>query len=154
MARAPEHLVVDDGTPGRLLSIGDLVVGDRVRQTVAFGPELQQAFSLLARDDAPVHGDGTFARSRGYDAPIVQGLSVTSRFSRLIGMYLPGHAAVVESLSFKFRRPVYQGATVDLEVEVERLQPVLHIARLQLRASVGMQPCVVGQAQCLLRVTS
>jgi acyl dehydratase len=151
MQRAAEHLVVEDGTPGRLLTVSDLVVGDRVQQSVTFGPSLRQAFSQLAQDGAPVHGNASFARSRGYAAPILQGLCVTSRFSRLIGMYLPGEAAVVESLSFKFRKPVYQDATVIFEVEVERLQPAIRVARLRLSASVDGQPCIAGQAQCLLR---
>src|SRR4051812_1940746 len=96
--RAPQLLVVDDGTPGRLLSIGDIVVGDSVQQVVAFTADLRDAFGRLGRDDAPVHGDAAFARARGFDAPIVQGLCVTTRFSRLVGMYLPGQSAVLESV--------------------------------------------------------
>lgn len=147
----PQQLVVDDHTPGRLLSIADLAAGDEVVQSVTFDTALRQAFGLLARDGAPVHADPEFARARGFEAPIVQGLCVTSRFSRLIGMYLPGESAVLESLAFKFRKPVLHDATVHYSVTVSRIQAALQIVRLELSASVEGQPCVQGQAQCLLR---
>lgn len=151
MPREPQTLVVDDGTPGRLLSIGDIVVGDAVRQTVAFTPELRDAFHVLGRDDAPVHGDVAFARARGFDAPIVQGLCVSTRFSRLIGMYLPGQSAVLEGVSFKYRRPVAQDAQVMFTATVSRVQAALRVVRLDLLASIDGRTCITGEAQCLLR---
>lgn len=152
MARGqPEQLVVMDDTPGRLLAAADLVVGDSVSQAVSFTPAMREAFGVLARDGAPVHADAAFARARGYDAPILQGMCVTTRFSRLIGMYLPGESAVVESLSFKFRKPVYADATVQFTVTITRLLPALRVARLQLAASVAGEPCIAGEAQCVLR---
>ena len=147
----PERLVIDDATPGRLLAVADLCVGDSVLQVVRFDQDLREAFGRVANDGAPVHADPAFARARGFEAPIIQGLCVTTRFSRLIGMYLPGQSAVVESLSFKFRRPVYQDQAVEFTAVVARVMAPLRVVRLNLRAAVAGTTCVVGEAQCLVR---
>lgn len=149
----PRHLVVEDSTPSRLLAISELQVADSVSQAVTFTTELREAFHQLANDNAPVHGDADFARARGYHAPILQGLCVTSRFSRLIGMYLPGESAVVESLTFKFRKPVYEGRLVEYRVEVTRMLRALQVVRLRLTVESDGQLCIEGEAQCLLRKT-
>lgn len=150
-ARKPYHIIVDDSTPSRLLAIADLTVGDSVSQSVTFVEELREAFHTLANDSAPFHVNAEFARARGYDEPILQGLCVTARFSRLIGMYLPGESAVVESLTFKFRKPVYAGRQVEYRVEVDRILRALRVARLKLTVTSEDQLCISGEAQCLLR---
>ncbi len=147
------HLVVDDSTPSRLLAFSELCVGDSVSQVITFTTELREAFHQLARDNAPIHGNVDFARARGYDGPILQGLCVTSRFSRLIGMYLPGESAVVESFTFKFRKPVYEGRLIEYRVEVMRMLNALQVVRLRLTVESEGQLCIEGEAQCLLRKT-
>lgn len=147
------HLVVDDSTPSRLLAFSELHVGDSVSQVITFTTELRKAFHQLARDNAPVHEDADFARARGYDGPILQGLCVTSRFSRLIGMYLPGEGAVVQSFTFKFRKPVYEGRLIEYRVEVMRMLHALQVVRLRLTVESDGQLCIEGEAQCLLRKT-
>ena len=150
-AIGPCHLSVDDSTPSRLLVISELHLGDSVSQCVTFTTEMREAFYQLAKDSAPVHENADFALASGYDGPILQGLCVTSRFSRLIGMYLPGQSAVIESLNFKFRKPVYEGATLDYRVVVARVLPAFHVARLRLTLESDGQLCIEGEAQCLLR---
>ena len=66
-------------------------------------------------------------------------------------MYMPGEAAIVESLEFKFRRPVYEGLPIDYKVEVVRIMEALRVIRLKLTAACAGQLCVVGEAQCVLR---
>lgn len=150
-APQPRHLMVDESTPGRLLTIADLAVGDSVSQTITFTAELREAFHTLVNDSAPIHRDAKFARARGYDHPILQGLCVASRFSRLMGMYLPGENAVVESLTFKFRKPVYEGRPVEYRVEVVRIMRALRVVRLKLTVISDDQLCTSAEAQCLLR---
>ena len=146
-----QHMVVDDSTPGRHLAINDLAVGDSVSQHVVFSADARRAFSVLANDSAPVHDSARFARARGFDEPIIQGLCVVSRFSRLIGMYLPGEAAVLESLSFKFRKPVYERCELLYRAEVTRVLSVVHVVRLKLLVESGGVVCIAGEAQCLVR---
>lgn len=149
-ALQPCHMVVHESTPSRLLAINDLTVGDSVSQSVTFTLEMREAFHALSNDSAPLHGNAEFARARGYKDPILQGLCVTSRFSRLIGMYLPGEGAVIESLAFKFRKPIYAGRLVEYRVEVVRMMQALRVTRLKLTVKSDDQLCISGEAQCLL----
>jgi 3-hydroxybutyryl-CoA dehydratase len=143
--------MVDDLTPSRFLDIQSIQIGDKVSQKVAFTTKLIDGFSVTANDNALIHTNNEFALSVGLEAPIIQGLCVTSRFSRLIGMYLPGEGSLVESLTFKFRKPLYLGSTVNFHVEVIRILTVVRVIKLSLIAEIDGVLHVEGGAQCLMR---
>ncbi|WP_271613714.1 MaoC/PaaZ C-terminal domain-containing protein [Bradyrhizobium sp. CCBAU 51627] len=142
------HLEVTDETPPRALLIDDLSVGDRVVQKVVFDTEKHKAFACLARDSAPVHDDVDFARRRGFDAPIIQGLAVVSRFSRLMGMYLPGEHAVLQRTEFKFHQPVYADKELLYSCEVKRIVKPLRVVLLAVAVTADGIDRVTGQCQC------
>lgn len=149
--RAPSKLIVDETTPGRLLTIADLTIGDCVEQSFVFTARHRDAFAKVANDRAPVHEDDRFAHAHGFQGTIIQGLCVSTRFSRLIGMYLPGEHAILETISLKYRLPTYEGMLLHYSAEISRLLPSLRVARLALsvRSSAGTH--VLGEAQCLVR---
>lgn len=151
MARAPAVMVVDDDTPGRTLVVGDMVIGDAAEQRFAFDAAARAAFARLANDRAPVHGDDRFAADRGFDGQIIQGLCVSSRFSRLIGMYLPGQHAILESIALKYRRPTFENQPIIFRAEVVRVLAPLKVVRLSLSAHSDLGLHIEGEAQCLLR---
>jgi acyl dehydratase len=144
-------LIVDDLTPCRFLDIQSLQIGDKVSQKVIFTTKLTEGFSVTANDSALIHGSNEFAKSVGFEGPIIQGLCVTTRFSRLIGMYLPGEGSLVESLTFKFRKPLYFGSTVNFHVEVIRILNAMRVIKLSLMAEIDGVIYIEGEAQCLLR---
>lgn len=143
-------LDVTDETPARTLGIDDLVQGHQVQQRVRFDAEMLETFGRLARDRAPVHIDAAFAKERGFDAPIVQGLALASRFSRLIGMYLPGEHAVLETIELRYRRPVYAGRDLVYSVMVERVFRPLRAVTLALAIADDGVTHVDGHARCRL----
>lgn len=149
--RQPAILVVDDSTPSQAFKISDLISGDAVEQRFAFDGEQRRAFSVVANDRAPVHNDARFAHTHGFSGPVIQGLCVSTRFSRLIGMYLPGELAILESVSLKYRQPTYEGQKLTFRAEVIRLLPVMNVVRLALSASSEQGVHVSGEAQCLIR---
>lgn len=149
--RAPELLVVDDGSPGRTLTIRDIVVGDAVEQTFAFDRAARDAFRVVANDRAPVHEDDRFAHARGFGGTIIQGMCVSTRFSRLIGMYLPGQHAILETIALKFRHPTFEGQPIRFRAEVVRLLPPMRVVRMALSAMSEDAVHVSGEAQCLIR---
>ena len=144
-------LVVDDATPGRTLRIDDILVGDTVEQRYVFDPEARAAFSCVANDRAPVHNDERFAHVHGFQGPIIQGLCVTTRFSRLIGMYLPGEYAILERVGFKFRHPTYERQALLFRVEVTRILRPMRVAVLALSLRSDAAVHISGEAQCLVR---
>jgi len=144
-------LDVTDQTPSRALTIADIAVGDAVTQTVVFDASKREAFSAFANDRAPVHDDPRFARAAGFSGPIIQGLAVASRFSRLIGMYLPGEHAILERVEFKYKRPVYADVPLLYKAVVERVFRPMRVIKLDLSVSIDGEERVTGKAQCLLR---
>jgi len=141
---------VTSETPSRALTIDDIAVGDMVVQSVVFDVEKYAALACLARDRAPVHDDQVFASQRRFDAPVIQGLAVASRFSRLMDMYLPGERAILERVEFKYHRPVYANRNLLYCCRVHRVLKPLRVVGLTLSVSVDSVDHVTGQCQCLI----
>ncbi|MDA7946905.1 MAG: hypothetical protein MPJ78_05460 [Hyphomicrobiaceae bacterium] len=144
-------LIVNDSSPSRDLLIGDLSIGDAVEQTYTFDAHARRAFSQVANDRAPVHMDDRFAGDQGFRGQIIQGLCVSTRFSRLIGMYLPGEHAILEGINLQYRLPTYEGQTLVYRTEVIRLLKPMKVVRLGLSVKSAQGLHVDGEAQCIVR---
>ena len=66
-------------------------------------------FSKLSGDYNPVHCDSDFAKSKGFDSPIVYGLLLSSQMSRLIGQELPDQNAILTGVQIDFIKPSFPG---------------------------------------------
>ena len=144
-------LTVTDDTPSRRLRVDEITIGDSVSQHVTFTDEMLRAFGGVANDRAPIHNDPRFARAAKFDAPIVQGLALSTRFSRLIGMYLPGEGAILEKLELKYRQPTYVGQPLIYRCVVSRVLRPAAVVQLSLAITSGSNDHVTGQCQCLVR---
>jgi 3-hydroxybutyryl-CoA dehydratase len=144
-------LTVTDDTPSRRLEVGEIEIGDSVIQHVTFTAEMMRSFAAVANDRAPIHSNPDFARAAKFDAPIVQGLALSTRFSRLIGMYLPGEGAILEKLELKYRQPTYVGQSLIYCCVVSRVLRPARVVQLQLAIAADGNDHVTGQCQCLVR---
>jgi 3-hydroxybutyryl-CoA dehydratase len=151
MPRQPQLLTVTDETAGRILTVDEIVVGDAVEQSFAFNRTARDAFDVVANDRAPVHGDERFASDKGFDGPIIQGFCVATRFSRLIGMYLPGEHAILESIHLKYRRPTYEKQILVFRATITRILRPMRVVKLNLLAGSDAGEHLIGEAQCLVR---
>jgi 3-hydroxybutyryl-CoA dehydratase len=142
---------VDDDTPSRALRFDEIEVGQAVVQRVVFDAEALDHFRHLAKDRAPVHEDARFARTAGFEDRIVQGLAVSTRFSRLIGMYLPGERAILGSIELAYHRPVYAGRELEYQCTVERLLPPMRVVQMSLSVSMDALTHVSGRCRCVVR---
>jgi 3-hydroxybutyryl-CoA dehydratase len=138
-------------TPPRRLSFADLKAGDEVFEKRCFTYETITAFSAITNDTAPVHNNHDYANTMGFNKIIVQGLLVTSPFSRLIGMYLPGERALLGKIEFKYNRPTYCNQELIYKARIEKMRPPLKIIQLSLCITSNGESHVTGNAQCYLR---
>lgn len=143
---------VTDETPARRLAIDDIAVGDAVAQNLAFDQESLDAFIDLAQDRAGHHVDDLFARTHGLAGRVVHGLLLASRFSRLLGMYLPGENAVIQSLNLNYRAPVAVGQALRYTATVTRVVPSVGAVLLDLLIGGPDSDAVfvTGTSQCVV----
>ena len=144
-------LEVTDDTPSRDRGIAELAIGQSVIQRYTFDAAALQHFNALARDRAPIHHEPARARGAGSEAPIVQGLALASRFSRLIGMYLPGERAILQKIELRYRQPVYADRELVYRCTVARILRAMSVAQLSLAITMDGAEHVTGHCQCLVR---
>jgi acyl dehydratase len=75
----------------------------------SFSASEMRTFSKLSGDYNPVHCDSNFAKSKGFDSPIVYGLLLSSQMSRLIGQELPDQNAILTGVQIDFMKPSFPG---------------------------------------------
>ena len=148
----PLDFEVEASTRPNAYALADLAVGDRCTERWRIDEAASAAFELCSNDTAPVHRDDDHARALGHPRRIVQGMLASLRFSRMLGMFLPGTGSIIMSLSFDYRRPVFIGDTLDFVVAVTHLS-ANGVARLDCTVRRSDEVCVKGRASCLLRTS-
>jgi phosphate acetyltransferase/phosphate butyryltransferase len=146
----PRTLVIDASSTPNDFALADLAVGDSCEERWTVDPSALDAFVACSADRAPVHVDPAFARSLGYPQPIVHGMLTTLRFSRLLGMFLPGTRSVILSLSFDYAQPVFAGETLRYGLTVAQIS-AQGVLRLECSVQRDETVCARGRATCLLR---
>ncbi len=141
-------MLIEDTTPAWNYGFDDLAVGLTVEQVVTFSQCDVELFGELVGDRAAVHFDALHARSMGYSAPIVHGLLISSRFSRLMGMFLPGPLSVIQGLKLSFTQPVSVGVPVNFRVRVKSCSPAVRAVILEMSAEVNGSTAVSAIGTC------
>jgi len=96
------------------LSYNDISIGQQESFMIKITASMVEKFSNLSGDLNPLHMDKEFAESSSFKKQIVHGMLLSSFFSQLIGMKLPGKNALYFSQTLNFRSPCY----IDDEIEV------------------------------------
>lgn len=148
----PHDIHVEASSPPNAFALADLAVGDRCTERWRIDEAASDAFTLASSDTAPLHRDDGHARALGYPGRIVQGMLASLRFSRLLGMFLPGTGSIIMSVSFDYLQPVFAGDTLDFAVAITHLH-ASGVARLDCTVRRNDDLCVRGRASCLLRTS-
>lgn len=118
-------------------------------ETFEIDPEQMDAFRRLSGDDNPLHFDAAFARARGFAGPVVYGGLIVAQVSRLLGNRLPGPGCVWQSLTLKFRRPLYVGQPARLEAELRHAAAQLGVVVLALKVTSEGAVLAEGEAMAM-----
>jgi 3-oxoacyl-[acyl-carrier protein] reductase len=93
------------GSEAAALEFRDITVGDTFELTRAFSEQDVDAFAALSGDFSPLHVDPIYAGESEFGRRVVHGMLLASLFSNLVGMRIPGRAALYLGQELTFRRP-------------------------------------------------
>ena len=83
------------------------VEGMKIEWPFSFSMEDILTFAKLSSDYNPIHVDADFAKSKGFDSPLIYGLLLSSQMSRLIGQELPDKNAILTGIQIDFMQPSF-----------------------------------------------
>lgn len=136
-----------------ILSIEDLTGKEVWEETIEVTEAWIKKFIDLTGDIAPVHTNQEHANAMGYAGKIAHGLLVTSMFSRILGMHLPGKNTVLHQVTTQMKGPVFIGDKLHYTVAVSKLVPSVKTVALSLKV-VNQSGTLInsGEATCLFRM--
>ncbi|KKU51521.1 MAG: hypothetical protein A3A28_00365 [Candidatus Sungbacteria bacterium RIFCSPLOWO2_01_FULL_47_32] len=84
----------------------ELTIGQSYEFTRVIKDTDIKIFSELTGDRNPLHVDSEYARTTQFGGVVAHGMLVSSLFSTLVGMYLPGKYCLYLSQDLQFRNPL------------------------------------------------
>ena len=83
-------------------SYNDIFIGQKESFVIKITESMVQTFGNFSGDLNPLHMDTKFAESSSFKKRIVHGMLLSTFFSQLVGMHLPGKNALYFSQNIKF----------------------------------------------------
>jgi 3-hydroxybutyryl-CoA dehydratase len=85
----------------------EMQVGMEVSFEHTFSLEDLDSFIRLSGDCSPIHTSDAEAKNRGLQSRVLHGLMVSSLYSTLVGVHLPGRHSLFLGCNIDFHLPVY-----------------------------------------------
>ena len=111
----------------------DLKVDQTERFEVTISELMMNNFREISGDVNPLHSDKDFAIKQNFQDKVVFGLLVSSFYSKLIGVYLPGKYALLNSINVDFLKPVYVQDKLYIEGRIVELDNRFKIINIKSR---------------------
>lgn len=102
-----ENINIDDISIGMKASASHLITEDKIK-----------AFAKISEDYNPIHTDEEYAKNSRFGKRVAHGAMVSSFFSSLFAMRLPGPGSIYVSQDTKYQKPVFINDTVMVAIEV------------------------------------
>jgi acyl dehydratase len=134
----------------RVLALGELVRDAQDVVEFSISAQQMQQFAELSGDFNPLHTDGAFARSKGFDGVVVYGALIVAKVSQLIGMRLPGRDGMWASVSLDFRKPLYVDQLAQVEGVVTDVSESTGLVALKLTVRAAGKVLAKGTAEVVV----
>jgi 3-hydroxybutyryl-CoA dehydratase len=100
-------------------------------------------FANFSGDYNPLHMDQNFAKSKNFKNRVCHGMLLSSFFSTLIGMYLPGKNSLYFSQTINFQLPCYVNQKITVSGEVKEIIPSIKTIVLETKIFNDSQDCLI-----------
>jgi acyl dehydratase len=121
--------------------------GDKASITKTFTDDDVRAFAGISLDANPIHLDHDYAAASIFGQRVVHGMLVSSLFSGILGMQLPGEGTIALNISMSWKRPVFIGDEITATVEITNVREDKPIVTTKLTATNAKGEVVIeGEA--------
>ena len=100
------------------LTFKKISVGYSKEFQIKIDSEMLRNFANISGDFNPLHIDPDYAKTTQFKQQVCHGMLLSSYFSKLIGMHIPGKNALYFSQSLNFRSPCFIGDVVTVKGKV------------------------------------
>ena len=133
-------------------SFDEIELGMQKRFKVDISKNMLDVFGRDTGDYNPLHMSEEYASSTSFKKRVCSGMFLSSFFSRLVGMYLPGKHALHISQSLNFVNPCFIGETITVEGKVIDKSAATKIIKLETTITNESGKRIIdGKAQVIVR---
>ena len=133
-------------------SFDEIEIGMQKSFKIFISEDYLDDFAKLSGDDNPLHMNEEYASSTSFKKRVCSGMFLSSFFSTLVGMYLPGKHALHISQSLNFVNPCFIGETITVEGKVIDKSPATKIIKLETTITNESGKRIIdGKAQVIVR---
>lgn len=108
------------------LAWSSYIEGMKLKWSFSFSSEDLLTFAKLSRDFNPIHTDIHFAKRKGFNAPLIYGLLLSSEISRLIGQELPDLDCILTGIQMDFISPGFAGDELEFMAQLTMKSDATH----------------------------
>jgi 3-hydroxybutyryl-CoA dehydratase len=117
----------------------------------SFSIDHMHTFAELSKDYNPLHSDFEFAKSKGFDAPLIHGLLLSSQMSRLIGQELPDQNAILTGIQLDFMQPSFPEDELVFEADLVTKSDSTYSLEFKCKISRDQQTLCRGLVSAIWR---
>ena len=133
-------------------SFDEIELGMQKSFKVDISKNMLDVFGRDIGDYNPLHMSEEYASSTSFKKRVCSGMFLSSFFSRLVGMYLPGKHALHISQSLNFVNPCFIGETITVEGKVIDKSLATKIIKLETTITNESGKRIIdGKAQVIVR---
>ena len=133
-------------------SYNDIFIGQKESFRVKITESMVETFGNFSGDLNPLHMDIKFAESSSFKKRVVHGMLLSTFFSQLVGMHLPGKNALYFSQTLNFRAPCYIYDEIEIVGEVIEKSDSTKIITLTTSIFNKSKICLIdGVAKIIVR---
>ena len=133
-------------------SFNEIEIGFKKKFEIIITEPMLSDFAKLSGDYNPLHMNEEYATSTSFKKRVCSGMFLSTFFSRLVGMYLPGKHALYFSQSLNFVNPCFIGEKITVEGEVIDKSIATKIIKLKTRITNEQGKILVdGEARIIIR---
>jgi len=129
-------------------SINNLKKGMKIKMSKKMSSQYFARSIKLLNDTAPIHTNDKWAKRLGMKKKIFPGLAVVNVYSKMIGMYLPGKNAVMMSINFSFKKPVFENDKLVYICEITRVIKSIKVVLIKLSIFRNNDKIIDGDCKC------